>query len=74
MFIDLAKIPIPEKYEDQIRIATLLSRTEALIVKRKESISLLEDLLKSTFLEMFGDPVKNEIDLKGNLPHLSSLI
>ena len=45
---------------DQIRIATLFSKIEALIAKRKENISLLDELLRSTFLEMFGDPVGNE--------------
>ena len=45
---------------DQIRIATLLSRIEALIVTRKENLILLDEFLKSTFLEMFGDPVRNE--------------
>ncbi len=59
-FVELAKIPIPKNYDDQIRIATLLSRAEALIAKRKESIRLLDELIKSTFLEMFGDPVRNE--------------
>lgn len=52
------KIPRPP-LEDQKRIASLLSRVEALIAKRKESIDLLDELLKSTFLEKFGDPVKN---------------
>lgn len=56
----LIKVPIPEKIEDQIRIANILSRAEALIAKRKESIQLLDELLKSTFLDMFGDPVRNE--------------
>ncbi|MBI5675094.1 MAG: restriction endonuclease subunit S [Nitrospirae bacterium] len=54
-----AKIPLPP-LSDQIRIATLLSKAEALIVQRKESLRLLDELLKSTFLEMFGDPVRNE--------------
>jgi type I restriction enzyme, S subunit len=49
---------IPERIEDQIRIATLLSRIEELIAKRKESIRLLDEFVKSTFLEMFGDPVR----------------
>lgn len=58
--IESIRIPIPEKYEDQIRIATLLCYVEEFIAKRKESIRLLDELLKSTFLEMFGDPVKND--------------
>jgi len=53
------KLPIPP-LEDQIRIASILSKAEALISQRKESLRLLDELLKSTFLEMFGDPVRNE--------------
>ena len=52
-------IPLPP-LEDQVRIATVLTRAEQLIAKRKESITALDALLKSTFLEMFGDPVRNE--------------
>jgi len=54
-------ILIPEKYADQVRIATVLSKVEALIKQRKESIDLLNEFLKSTFLKMFGDPVRNEM-------------
>lgn len=73
-YLHLKKIPIPEKYEDQIRIATLLSRAEALIAKRKESICFLDELLKSTFLEMFGDPVRNEMGWeKKSLNELGSI-
>jgi len=58
-FIDKVNIQLlPLK--DQIRIANILSRAETLIAKRKESIQLLDELLKSTFLDMFGDPVRNE--------------
>lgn len=49
-------IPLPP-LDDQIRIATVLTRAERLIAKRKESIKALDELLKSTFLEMFGDGV-----------------
>jgi type I restriction enzyme S subunit len=38
---------------DQIRIATLLSRVEVLIQKRKDSIALLDEYVRSTFYEMF---------------------
>jgi len=50
-------IPI---YSDQLHIANLLSKAENLITQRKQSIVLLDEFLKSTFLEMFGDPEKNE--------------
>lgn len=53
------KIFVPSK-QDQIRIAEVLTKVEILIQKRKESISLLDDFLRSTFLDMFGDPVKGE--------------
>jgi type I restriction enzyme S subunit len=57
--IESLRIPLPP-LDDQIRIADVLTRTEKLIAKRKESISALDEFLKSTFLEMFGDPVRNE--------------
>jgi type I restriction enzyme S subunit len=53
------KIKLPE-IEHQIHIANILSKAENLIAQRKESIRLLDEFLKSTFLEMFGDPVRNE--------------
>ncbi len=57
------KIDIPH-LEDQIRIANILSKAEALISQCKESLRLLDEFLKSTFLEMFGDPVRNEKEWK----------
>lgn len=53
------KVAIPP-LPDQLHIANLLSKAENLIAQRKESIRLLDEFLKSTFLEMFGDPVRNE--------------
>lgn len=53
------RIPLPP-LPDQLHIANLLSKAESLIAQRKESIRLLDEYLKSTFLEMFGDPVRNE--------------
>jgi type I restriction enzyme S subunit len=61
--IDSLQIPRPS-IADQIRIDNILSRAELLIHQRKESLRLLDEFLKSTFLEMFGDPVKNERNLK----------
>lgn len=49
------KIELPV-YEIQIKIAKILTQAEKLIAQRKESIALLDEYLKSTFLEMFGDP------------------
>lgn len=48
-------IPISE----QLHIANLLTKAQTLITHRKQTIALLDEFLKSTFLEMFGDPNKN---------------
>lgn len=72
--INKIKIPLPPIF-DQIRIAAVLSKADALIAQRKESLHLLDELLKSTFLEMFGDPVRNEKGWgKKNLGDITSLI
>src|SRR5690606_31541 len=54
------QLPAPKSLDDQIRIADILGKVESLIHQRKESLRLLDEFLKSTFLEMFGDPVWNE--------------
>lgn len=57
----LEQLEVPDlEIDDQLHIANILSKAEKLIVQRKESIRLLDEFLKSTFLEMFGDPVRNE--------------
>lgn len=52
-------IPLPS-LEDQKRIAYLLNKVERLIGGRKQHLQQLDDLLRSVFFEMFGDPVHNE--------------
>jgi len=55
------EILIPEiSFEDQKRIVKILDEADALRQKRKQAIALLDDYLKSVFLEMFGDLFKNE--------------
>ncbi len=44
---------------EQRRIADILDKADAIRRKRKEAIALTEALLRSAFLEMFGDPVTN---------------
>ena len=51
-------LPLPP-IEEQKRIAAILDAADALRVKRRESIVLLDALLQSIFLDMFGDPVTN---------------
>jgi type I restriction enzyme, S subunit len=44
---------------EQRRVADILDKVDAVRRKRKEAIALTEELLRSAFLEMFGDPVTN---------------
>lgn len=52
------QIPLPSLLV-QKEIVKELDRVNLLIQKRKESINLLDEYLKSVFLDMFGDPVLN---------------
>lgn len=45
--------------EDQRRIAKVLDQAGMLRAKRRQAIALLDDLAKSIFLDMFGDPGAN---------------
>ncbi len=55
----LENLVIPSiSISDQIQIAAILSKSEAIIEQRKQTIALLDEFLKSSFLEMFGDPIK----------------
>lgn len=60
-FPQVKRSEIPyQQIDDQIRIAHLLGKVEALITQRKQQLAQLDALLKSVFLEMFGDPVRND--------------
>lgn len=52
------EIKIPP-LEIQDKIVEVLERADKALEKRKESIRLLDELVKSRFIEMFGDPVTN---------------
>jgi type I restriction enzyme S subunit len=56
--IDGMPVPVPPLPE-QRRIAAILDEADALRRKRRETLALLDDLLRATFLDMFGDPVAN---------------
>jgi len=50
------QIPTPPIKEQKLIVETL-DQADALLVKRRQSIALLNDLAQSIFLEMFGDAV-----------------
>ena len=52
------EIPLPP-LEEQRRIAALLNKVSDLIAKRRAQLDKLDLLVKSRFVEMFGDPVLN---------------
>ncbi|WP_179993106.1 MULTISPECIES: restriction endonuclease subunit S [unclassified Acinetobacter] len=56
--LDDLEIPLPPLTE-QRRIASILDQADELRQKRQQAIEKLDQLLQSTFIEMFGDPVSN---------------
>lgn len=52
-------IPLPSLIE-QRRIANALGTADGIRAKRKASLALSENLLRATFVAMFGDPLKAE--------------
>lgn len=60
--------------QTQNKIVAILDKASSLIRKREESISMLDELLRSTFLEMFGDPISNSknwnVELLGDIAKL----
>jgi type I restriction enzyme S subunit len=56
----LEQFPVPlPPLPEQRRIADTLDQADAIWRKRREASALTDDLLRSAFLEMFGDPVSN---------------
>ena len=58
-YLQKIKIAIPTDKKIQKKIVAILDKAEKLKGWRREADELTDELLKSTFLEMFGDPVKN---------------
>lgn len=57
--LEAITVPLPPLAE-QRRIAAVLDAAEALRAKRSAALAKLDSLTQSIFLEMFGDPVRNE--------------
>ncbi|SFE66559.1 type I restriction enzyme, S subunit [Nitrosomonas sp. Nm166] len=56
--VEKIKIPLPP-LKEQKRIAAILDKADAIRRKRQQAIALTDQLLRSIFLDMFGDPVTN---------------
>lgn len=73
--IDELVIQLPP-LETQKKIVEALDKAQALIDARKEQIRLMDELVKSRFVEMFGDPILNnknfEVKLGENVYKLSN--
>lgn len=53
------KISFPLNIEEQQRIVKILDKAEEIRIKKKLANEKLDEFLKSTFIDMFGDPVTN---------------
>lgn len=53
------EIPLPN-LEKQKQIVELLDKVTSLIFLRKQQLAKLDELVKARFVEMFGDPIRNE--------------
>ena len=52
-------VPVPDK-EEQSEIADLFDKIKKILDDRKQELEQLDTLVKSRFVEMFGDPVAND--------------
>ncbi len=59
------EIPLPP-LEEQRKIVAVLDKVSDLIAKRRTQLDKLDELVKSRFMEMFGDPVLNPLDWQKN--------
>ena len=58
---DMRKMEIPlPPLDEQRHIAAVLDKVSGLISKSREQLDKLDELVKARFVEMFGDPIKNE--------------
>ncbi len=75
--LDELDIPLPSLAEQQ-RIAALLDASDALRRKDQELLKKYDELAQAIFIDMFGDPVRNEkgweTDFLNNLLHSNEKI
>lgn len=60
----MRKMLIPQRsLQEQKRIVCELSKVQSIISARQQQLQKLDELVKSRFVEMFGDPVRNSMGL-----------
>lgn len=72
---DIGDVEIPAvPLEEQRRIAEILDKADEIRRKRRQAQELVADFLRSSFLEMFGDPAKNphSFQVEPVVEHLSN--
>lgn len=55
--------PVP-LLEEQVLIANIIDKLHKILDDRKTEIKKLDDLIKARFVELFGDPIRNEYGWK----------
>ncbi len=58
--VESIEIPLPS-INKQRKIAAVLDKVSDLIAKRRQQLDKLDELVKSRFVEMFGDPIINSM-------------
>ena len=61
--VENIEIPLPP-LDEQRKIAAVLDKVSDLVAKRRQQLDKLDELVKSRFIEMFGDPVTNTFGWK----------
>ena len=54
------EIPLPD-INEQHEIATKLDKIDAIIAERQQQLELIDQAVKSRFIELFGDPIANPL-------------
>ncbi|MDF1617316.1 restriction endonuclease subunit S [Petrocella sp. FN5] len=59
----LSKVKIkPHDFTTQQNIVNILNKSSEIIILRKRKLEELDNLIKSRFVEMFGDPIQNPME------------
>ncbi len=67
------EVDLPD-IQTQNKIVAILDKASSLVRKREESIKMLDEVLRATFLDMFGDPTISRKYEIGNLTNYISRI